>query len=81
MAPAEGGGDSKGSNQLQEYQNGRTARAPRQPIGLHPASEADLTVARAYLRALGKVLLEAATSPDPRVVALGVALARSQGGA
>jgi hypothetical protein len=41
--------------------------------------EADLSVARAYLLALSRALLEAAQSPDPRVTALGLALARYQG--
>jgi hypothetical protein len=44
-----------------------------------PSSDYDLTAARRYLRALSRALLAAAESADPRVVALGLALARYQG--
>jgi len=39
---------------------------------------ADLTAARSYLLALSAALQEAALSPDPRVVSLGLALAKHQ---
>jgi hypothetical protein len=39
----------------------------------------DLTAARNYLRRLARAMIEAATSPDPRVVYLGIQLGRLQG--
>ena len=41
--------------------------------------DSDLTATRVYLRRLARAMLEAAFSPDPRLIRLGIRLATFQG--